>query len=206
MREPGWLYLIRHGEVETRYHRVFGGKIDMELSPAGHLQVEALAGYFQKVRLDSIYASPMRRVHQTLAPLVRQSGLAPTVLEGLREVDFGVWTGLRWDEVQDRYQVSAFQWLEQLEIGGIAEAETVPDFRDRVARCLHEMVQDCAGRAIAIVCHGGVIRMLLALLLDLPFRSMAAFEIEYASVTRVKYRPGKVELDLLNLALWRDVP
>ena len=27
------IYLLRHAEVETRYQRVFGGRIDMDLSP-----------------------------------------------------------------------------------------------------------------------------------------------------------------------------
>ena len=48
MSEPTRLYLLRHGEVEAKYHRVFGGKIDMELSPLGHDQVKALADYFQR--------------------------------------------------------------------------------------------------------------------------------------------------------------
>ncbi|MGZ5545539.1 MAG: histidine phosphatase family protein, partial [Limisphaerales bacterium] len=41
------LYLIRHGEVEKAYHRVFGGRIDMELSPLGHDQVKALARFLK---------------------------------------------------------------------------------------------------------------------------------------------------------------
>ena len=35
MNSPTRLYLLRHGEVEARYHRIFGGRIDMELSPRG---------------------------------------------------------------------------------------------------------------------------------------------------------------------------
>lgn len=46
MNPPTRLYLLRHGEVESRHHRVFGGKIDMELSPLGHDQVKAATNYF----------------------------------------------------------------------------------------------------------------------------------------------------------------
>ena len=43
MSTPTTLFLLRHGEVEDRYHRVFGGRIDMELSPLGHDQAAKLA-------------------------------------------------------------------------------------------------------------------------------------------------------------------
>ena len=36
-------WLIRHAEVETRYQKTFGGRIDMNLSPRGREQAEILA-------------------------------------------------------------------------------------------------------------------------------------------------------------------
>jgi broad specificity phosphatase PhoE len=200
------LYLIRHGEVERAYHRVFGGRIDMELSPLGHEQVKALARFLRAAPPDVLYASPMRRVQQTLAPLAEQTGLTPILMDGLREVDFGAWTGLSWDEVQNRHGVSAFTWLNQLEEGTIERAETVRDFRKRVELSLDQILAEAPGKTIAVICHGGVIRMLLSILFDLPFRKMSMFEIEYASVSKIHYRPSKREIEFLNLTPWRDYP
>ena len=64
-------WLIRHGEIEKRYQNVFGGRIDMKLSPRGHRQAAALARFLHGQRFDAVYVSPMRRVQQTLAPLLR---------------------------------------------------------------------------------------------------------------------------------------
>ncbi|HEY6228041.1 MAG TPA: histidine phosphatase family protein [Verrucomicrobiae bacterium] len=200
------LYLIRHGEVEKAYHRVFGGRIDMELSPLGHEQVKALARFLRAAPPDVLYASPMMRVRQTLAPLAEETGLKPVLMEGLREVDFGTWTGLSWDEVQQKHGVSAFSWLHQLEDGTIERAETVKEFRRRVESSLDQILAEAAGKTIAVICHGGVIRMLLSILLDLPFRKMSIFEIEYASVTKIHHRPSKREIEFLNLTPWRDYP
>lgn len=200
------LYLIRHGEVEKKYHRVFGGRIDMELSDLGHEQVRALARFLRAAPPDVMFASPMRRVRQTLAPLAEETGLSPIFLEGLREVDFGAWTGLSWDEVMTRHGVSAFSWLHQLEDGAIEKAETVPEFRARVKESLDRILAEASGKNIAVICHGGVIRMALSILFELPFRKMSMFEIEYASVTKVHHRPGKLELEYTNLTPWRDYP
>lgn len=200
------LYLIRHGEVEPSYHKVFGGRIDMNLSPLGHEQVKSLAQFLRAAPPDVLYASPMRRVQQTLAPLSAETGLQPILMEGLREVDFGSWTGLSWDEVQKRHGVSAFTWLVQLDDGTIEKAETVKEFRKRVETALDQILAEAPGKTVAVICHGGVIRMLLSVLFDLPFRKMSIFEIEYASVTKIHYRPSKREIEFLNLTPWRDYP
>lgn len=198
------LYLIRHGEVEERYQRVFGGRLDMGLSPRGVAQAEALAARVRDVPFAGIYASPMKRVQQTLAPWRSANGHRPVVLEGLREVDFGVWTGHTWDEVRERFAKSAFDWLAELEQGGIPEAEGMAEFRGRVAGCVGDILARHSGESVAVLCHGGVVRMALAHLLDLPLPKMAHFEIDYASLTVVDHRPHRTEVQLLNFTPWRE--
>lgn len=204
MQSPTRLFLVRHAEVEPKYHRVFGGRIDMELSPLGHEQAAALSNYLQRVPFHTIFASPMRRVQQTLAELIEKQNKAPTILEDLREVDFGSWTGLSWEAVSAQFNVSAFQWLDQLERGLISEAENIDTFRERIERALRSILTHGPGESVAVVCHGGVIRMILSLMLQMPLSKMAAFDIEYASVTIVDYLPERAEVQLMNFAPWRD--
>src|SRR5437899_2720811 len=169
MIAPTSLFLLRHAEVEARYQRIFGGRIDMDLSPRGHEQAAALAGYLQTKRFDAIYASPMKRVQQTLAPLVNGgAAYAPVIMPGLREVDFGDWTGLGWEQVHAKFNVSAFKWLQQLEQAAIPNAENGETFRARVEPCLREILGAHPGQSVAIACHGGTIRMILSILLELP--------------------------------------
>ena len=191
------LLLIRHAEVEVRYQGVFGGRIDMELSPRGHDQAIHLAKYLHERPLSAIYASPMKRVQQTLAPLLQNGAPKPVILPDLREVDFGDWTGLSGDQVQTKFGVSAFSWLEHLECG-----ET---FRERVEPCLERILADHSGQQVAIFCHGGIIRMLLSIMLRWPLSSMAMFEIEYASLTQIALLPHKPRLQLLSFAPWREL-
>ena len=72
--------------------------------------------------------------------------------------------------------------------------------------CLEQVLRDHPGQTVGIVCHGGVIRMALSILLDLPLRKTAGLEIDYASVTRVERHAHKTDLTLLNFAPWRDLP
>jgi broad specificity phosphatase PhoE len=194
---------MRHAEVEPRYQSIFGGRIDMALSPRGHEQAAALASYLQGRSFAALYASPMQRVQQTLAPMLR-ADLRVTVLSELREVDFGDWTGLSWQEVQSKFGISAFSWLEQLESDAIANAESAESLRQRLEPCLQGILSRHEGQSVGVLCHGGVIRMLLAILLKWPFSAMAPFEIEYASITQVCCSPARVRLHLVNFTPWRD--
>jgi len=199
------LLLIRHAEVEARYQGVFGGRIDMGLSPRGHEQSAALAKCLYQKPFSSIYASPMKRVQQTLAPLLVNGAPKPVILPDLREVDFGDWTGLAWEEVQAKFGVSPFSWLEQLECNGIANAECGETLQDRVEPCLRQILAAHSGQQVAVFCHGGIIRVLLGILLHWPLSRMGAFEIEYASLTQVLVLPKKAELQLLNSTPWREI-
>lgn len=205
MDSPTRLYFIRHGEVEERYHRIFGGRIDMELSRLGHEQACKTAEYLRPVRFDAIYASPMKRAQQTAAPLLAQHSFAPVTLEGLREVDFGAWTGLSWQQVLDQFHTHAFDWLHALEKAAIPGAESGAQFRARIAPCVERILHESAGRNVAVVCHGGVIRMALAILLELPLPKMSHFDVEYGSVTIVHHQPRKVAVQLHNFTPWRDL-
>jgi broad specificity phosphatase PhoE len=183
------LLLVRHGEIEPRHQHTFGGRIDMNLSARGRAQARTLAGYLRGQKIDAIYASPMKRVQQTLAPLLKngastlrsatpalrsssateggEDGPAPTILPALRELDFGDWTGLGWQAVSERFGFSAYEWLDQIEFKGAPNGESGKTFRARIEPCLREIVRRHRGQNVAVFCHGGVIRMMLAILLDL---------------------------------------
>ena len=206
MIAPTTLFLLRHAEVEARYQRVFGGRLDIDLSPRGHEQAASLARFLQSKRFDALYASPMRRVQQTLVPLAK-GGAHPLPINRaeLREVDFGDWTGLGWQQVEEKFGVSPFDWLRQLEMGTVPNGESAATFRARVEPCLREIISRHPGQSVAIACHGGTIRMILAILLELSLPTMSAFDVEYASLTEVQVNSTKVEVQLLNFTPWRDL-
>lgn len=201
------LILIRHAEVEASYHRIFGGRIDMNLSPLGHEQAATLARYLNGKPVQAVYASPMKRVQQTLAPFAAGNMPRAIVLPDLREVDFGDWTGHGWEEIQTKFGLSAFDWLELLEQNKIPNAEPCAAYRGRVAACIEKIIADHPGETVAVFCHGGIVRMLLSIVLHLPLTAFAHFDVSYASLTEVELKPDrKPEVNLLNFTPWRDLP
>jgi broad specificity phosphatase PhoE len=203
--QPTRLVLIRHAEVEPRYQSAFGGRIDMNLSKRGHAQAKTLAKFLRDKKFDAIYASPMKRVRQTLAPTLKKHTAKPIVFPELREIDFGDWTGFGWDVVREKFGIQPYEWLDKIELGVVPNGESTVHFRRRVEPCLRKIIRQNRGKTAAVFCHGGVIRMMLALLLDMPLPQTAAFEIEYTSVTQIALHPHLNEIELLNFTPWRDL-
>ena len=146
----------------------------------------------------------MKRVQQTLAPFLNNGAPAQTIMPGLRELDFGDWTGLNWRGRERKVHPRADEWLDHIERGAAQRRNRpVPRPRRAVPARNH---QEASRRNLAVFCHGGVVRMILAILLDLPLRKTNPFEIEYASVTRVVLHPHMAEIELLNFTPWRNVP
>ena len=199
------LYLIRHAEVEVSYQGVFGGRIDMDISPRGHEQAAALARYLKRKKFDAVYASPMKRVQQTMSPYANNGGPKPVIIDNLHEVHFGDWTGLTFAQVLERFGARASSWLDQLAAGTIPNAETATGYRERIEPCVREILKNHSGQRVAIFCHGGVIRQMLSILLDIPLPKTAGFEIDYTSITEVAIYPHRAEVRLLNFTPWRDL-
>ena len=198
------LLLVRHAEVETRYHRIFGGKIDMNLSPRGHEQARLLAKFLHAKKLEAVYASPMKRVQQTLTPFLNNGAPSQTIVPDLREVDFGDWTGLNWEQVCEKFKLLTHEWLGHIERGIMPNGENGRQFRGRIEPCLRKIIKDHPGQTVGIFCHGAVIRMMLAILLEIPLSRTNMFEIEYGSMTQIALYAGQAEIELLNFTPWRD--
>jgi len=203
---PTRLFLVRHGEVEEKYHRIYGGRIDMNLSDRGRRQAATLGNFFQRERPDAIYCSSMKRALQTLALIQDGGALEPVILDELREIDFGEWTGLEWEEVARRHEAEVFDWLTLLDSGAVKGAESTADLRARLEPCLRRILGAHESQAVAIVCHGAVIRSLLSLLLDIPLNHFGAIDVSYASVTQVDWSSPRAVARYINHTPWSLTP
>lgn len=76
---------------------MLGGQLDVPLLPRGRDEAEALARRLSGVRIDRIVSSPMLRALETAQTIA--TGRPVEVDERLRELDYGRWEGLTYDEI-----------------------------------------------------------------------------------------------------------
>jgi len=80
-----------------------------------------------------------------------ENGAPPqTILQDLREVDFGGWTGLNWEQVCAKFNLLTHEWLDHIERGVAPNGETGPKFRARVEPCLRKIIKSHPGQTVGI--------------------------------------------------------
>ena len=92
------VYLIRHGLPDfPGGERMCLGSTDLPLAPEGLAQAERMAAALPPV--TTVFSSPLTRAVQT-AQAIRPE---ITMLEGLRELNYGEWEGLTFPQIRQRY-------------------------------------------------------------------------------------------------------
>ena len=191
--------MIRHGEPEGGPK--FRGSQDDPLSDKGWQQMQA--AITAEDHWDAIVSSPMTRCLHFAEKLAEQRQIPLHIEEDLREIGFGEWEGLTGEQVQQRYgdQLNRF-WqdaINHIPPGG----EPVHDFYQRVMQGFNRWQEELAGQKILIVCHGGVIRMVLADILGIPLeKSFTGFAVPYACRSRLQIDQSEFGLfrSLISLA------
>ena len=140
--------------------------------------------------------SDLDRVAETAAPFEQDFAGEIVVEPGLRELDFGSWSGLTWDEVERREPGARDAWASGADRrwGG---GESYGDLRARVWAALLDMAERAA--AVVVFTHGGPIRAAVAAALDLPpmgERRLAS--VGNCSVTALEIGAGGARLVAYN--------
>ena len=166
------IYLIRHAmpAIPLGERWCIGGRTDIPLGPVGLLQAALLPFIPQLQTVSAVFCSPLLRARQTAMALSRDA----QSISGLEEQDMGVWDGLSFTEIRNRFPIlyEARERNPSLLPEGAESAETV-SFRMQQAlySCLEKSVGD-----IAVISHKSAISSLIG------HRS----EINYTSISTLK--------------------
>jgi probable phosphoglycerate mutase len=133
--------------------------------------------------------TPLRRTHQTAAPLARATGLVPAVIEDLAEVRLGEWEGGEYRVRAAHGDPIVQRAFEEERWDVIPGAESLESLARRVRAGLEEVVQATGPDAIAVaVVHAGVISELCRQATD--SRPFAFVHCDNGSLTRLVVPDG----------------
>ena len=153
------LLLLRHGESVLGAQNRYAGRLDPPLTQEGRRQVERLRRRFLRFRVDHVFTSDLRRCRETAELLV--PGATVVCTKRLREMDFGAWEGLTPSECL-RMSPSLYQcWLEDPRSVSPPGGEPLDRFAGRVLSFADRVAARFSGKTVALVTHGGPIRVLL---------------------------------------------
>lgn len=174
------LRLARHGETEWNVRKWIQGGTDTPLNENGILQARQLADRLlaEGFRPARIYTSPMRRALDTalIVSDILEAECVPR--PGLEEINFGLWEGLTWDQVQERYPDEFRLWYENRRYQRTPQGESYQDLLDRMLPVLSDIVQREGGPdascQVLVVAHSASVMSLLSWVYDTPFSEMVS--------------------------------
>jgi alpha-ribazole phosphatase len=191
------VWLIRHGEPTEEVRQRCYGSLDVGLSEKGREQMKYVAACLKSEPIAAVYTSPLSRAREGAAILA--AALRPVeVVEDLREIDFGDFEGLSYDDIAVRYPDAYRRWMEMPTEVSFPNGESFTEMRFRVLKAFESIHNERGGQTIAIVSHGGVNRILLADALQLPNQGIFRLAQDYGSINLVAYGPGFPVVQLLN--------
>jgi len=174
--------LMRHGEPVggSRYR----GQIDDPLSATGWEQMRAAVG--NRHPWEVIVSSPLSRCLAFAEDLSERHAIPLEIEPRLQELGFGSWQGKTKDEIS-RYDPGLLQRFYRDPMNNRPDdSEGLADFRSRIQSGWNEILTRHAGKHILMVCHAGVIRMVLALILDIPLSNLFRIKVAPAGITRIE--------------------
>lgn len=183
--------LVRHGETDyNKVGRWQGAGSDPPLNPTGFDQARAIAGELEGWRVDALYTSPQQRARQTATVIADRLGIAPQVIDDLREMDHGLWEGKTKEEILARWaaEYEAFE-VDPVHVrrpGG----DSYSDLAARVWPALEALAGRHRGEQVVLVTHGGPIRLVLSRVLGRPLTERQAFGVENGTLFAVEESGG----------------
>jgi len=149
---------IRHAETEMAGR--FCGHSDPELNARGRMQLNSLSQQLSAEPIDAVYSSDLRRASATAQAIASVREIPQVVRPALREIDFGQWEGLSWEQIEQMDLEYARKWVARYPHLPAPSGESFQAFEARVLEEVNHLLDDNRG-PIAVVTHGGVLQVVL---------------------------------------------
>ena len=148
------IYLVRHTQTVGNIEKRLSGRTDFELTLDGKKYVEKLTSRLKNIKFDKAYSSISGRAIKTIEPICKLQGLEIEKTDKLCEMDFGIYDGLKWEEV-NKINPKIKQTQDEInEIAGIPGQESTEEVANRMFSFIRTVSIQNTGKVILMSSHG----------------------------------------------------
>jgi broad specificity phosphatase PhoE len=176
------ILFIRHAETDMA--GTFCGHSNPPINARGRQQIQSLINALDGEDIECIFTSDLERAVSTAGALADTLGVPCITRRTLREIDFGSWEGLTWQQIRERDEGYARRWTEIYPKLPAPGGESFADFQTRVIADVTEISNNTDRHQVAVVTHGGVIRVVLQMMCGLAEREAWELTKHYCSFFR----------------------
>ncbi|WP_425060756.1 Phosphoserine phosphatase 1 [Sporomusa carbonis] len=192
------LILVRHGETLWNLERKYQGHSDIALTDKGLRQAKLVAERLNGEKVDAVYASDLSRALKTAECIAARHNLTVNVVPELREIKFGEWEGLNYEQITERWPgLLGKLWSTPDEIQ-IPGGETFHQLKERAYTAIKKIVDTHPGQTVVVVAHGGTIGTILCAMLDIHLNHVWSIRQDNTAVNIIDYYDGRPVINLIN--------
>lgn len=192
----GRLILVRHGQSELNRDGIFYGQLDPELTEKGRQQAVDAKEILKELHYDEVHTSDLIRARET-AEIINYKDVPLTITRELRELNFGIFEGMSYDEILKKYPEEEQLWREQWQEYNYETGESVKELQERTVAYLEEKLHE--KRDILVVAHWGVINCVLSHYLIGGLEGYWKFSTDNCGIAILNFRDQFPVLEGLNI-------
>ena len=198
-RETVTVILARHGQVSWNIERRFLGHRDLPLTEEGIRQAEKLAHRLgREPALARAYSSDLERAAATARKVAEVRGIEVIESNDLRELDFGDWEGLTFDEIKKGWGPLLDLWLDDPFKYRPPGGESLGQLLGRTEGAMKRIIGANPGKTVLVVSHGGPIRLLTCLYMGWPLGDFWSVPHRHAAISVFRFCGNVVTPVTLN--------
>jgi alpha-ribazole phosphatase len=185
------LTLVRHTQLQVGANICYG-QSDIDVAHTFYQELAVLQTKLVNTMPDAIYSSPLQRC----AKLANALNLGPVIEdERLKEIHFGDWEMQAWDTISK----TAFdEWVQDYAHLSPPNGETFSQLQLRGVDFLNALNIKHSQHHVLIVTHGGMIRALVAHVLNMQLKGLFRMEVDFASITQLNFSGEIPKISYLN--------
>lgn len=173
------IYLVRHSPVNNP-EKLCYGQSHIELADDCETDFFTLQKRFGSDFSNAVfYSSPYQRCTQLASFLSDNNFQVDTRLS---EMNFGDWEQCKWTEID---QLVLNEWMADFVTYKVPGGESFEIMHQRCTQFWEELINSDLSDKVVAITHAGVIRSLLARILDIPLKKIFQLEINFCSVTKI---------------------
>ena len=187
------IYLIRHtrGKVDSN---VCYGQTDIPLTDDFTETFKLIKNQFPNLLTDFlVITSPLQRCVQ----LAKKLSASITIDKRIMELNFGTWEMQKWDAIN---QMVLQEWMDDYVNIAPPSGESFQDLSKRCQDFWSDIITSQTRQTIIVVTHLGVIRALLALVLEIPLQKSLCIQVDYGAINKLIYHT-----DITTKQAWTTV-
>ncbi len=192
------LILVRHALTVDNQKSRLSGHIDSSISEEGKEQIDKITNYLKDFDIDKIYTTTSSRTKDTVKKLSELKSIEIIEKESLKEISFGDFEGLTFDEIKDKYPKEFQDMIEKGYEYKYPNGESLIDSYNRVCIELDNIISNNDDRTILICSHGGTIRNIITYLISNSYKYHWNFKIDNGSVTILEIQNGFTVITAMN--------